>query len=106
MEYLGCCSGMDIPRLPVSLDQALIPGHMGQNTQFDLGIIGICKNIALFRDKYLSYLTSQFHTHRNVLQVWLCTADTARSCYSLVKFSMDTAVFADIICKAFCIGRI
>ncbi len=83
---------MDILSLPVGVDQPLVPGHVGQHPQFDLGIIRVHKGVALLRHKDLADLPPQLHAHRNVLKVWFCAADAACGCDSLVKLAMDPAV--------------
>ena len=57
------------PGFPISLYQLFVPGHMSQNTQFNLGVVCVQEHIPVFGNKYLSKKPSQFCPHRNILQI-------------------------------------
>ena len=92
MEHLGRRDGVDILGTLISLDQALIAGHVGQHAQLDLGIVGVQEHETLPRDKHLPDLPSQLHADRNVLEVRLRAGDTAGRRDGLVKAAVDPAV--------------
>ena len=105
MEYLRRRDRVDVLRLSVCLDEVLVIRHMRQHTQLNLGIISVNQHTALARYKQLPDLASQLHTHRNVLQVRLCTADTSCRCDRLVKGSVDSSVLPDKCTQPVRIGR-
>ena len=95
MEYLGRRDAMDVRIHPVRLNQLLIPGHMGQHTQLDLGIVRIREQIPLLRDKSPADQPAQLHAHGNILQVRLRGADPARRRDRLVQGGVNPAVRSD-----------
>ena len=103
VEYLGSCHPVNISRFTICLDQLLITGTMRQNTKLDLRVIRIHKDTTFFWHKYFTDQTSKFHTHRDILQIRFCTADTSCSCDRLIKFTVDSSIHSDIIRKSVCI---
>ena len=95
MEYFRCCHTVDILRLTVRLDQVFIARHMGQHTEFDLGIVGIQKDTARLWHEGFPDQTAELHPHRNVLQIRIGTADAAGRGDGLVKCRMDSSIFPD-----------
>ena len=85
MKNLRSCHPVDILCFPVRFDQHLISGKMGKNTQFNLRIIRIQKYKTIPWNKYFSDQTSQFHTHRDILQIRFRTADSSCRSDRLIK---------------------
>ena len=95
---------MDILRFFVCLNQALVPGQMGQHSQLNLGVVGVHKNAALLGHKDPAYLPSQLHPHGNILEVGLRTAQPSCRRYRLIENSVDSAVCPDVAGQSVCIG--
>ena len=95
---------MDILRLAVGLNQVFVPGHGGENTELNLGVVGIGKEIAFPRHKQLPNLSSQLHPDRNILQVRLGAADSACRRDGLVKGAVNPSVGTDVIGKPVGVG--
>ena len=106
MEYLGCRDGVDILGSLISLDQAFIAGHVGEDAQLDLGVVGIQEQETIPRDKDLPYLPSKLHADRNVLEVRLRAGDTARRRDRLVEAAVDPAILFDICSQTVRVGGI
>ena len=79
---------------------------MRQQAKLDLGIVGIDEDVPILRNENLANLTSQFHTNRYILKIWLRTADSSRSRDGLVKSPVYSLIRPDIDGQAFCIGGI
>ena len=106
MKHLRSCDPVNVLCLPVCFDQCCISGAMCQHTQFYLRIISIYKHISRFRHKYFTDQPTKFYPRRDILQVWLCTADTSGRCDCLVEFSMDPVIiFMNKYGKPICISR-
>ena len=106
MEYLGCRDGVDILGSLICLDQTLIAGHVGENAQLDLGVVGIQEQESVPRDKDLPYLPSKLHADRNVLEVRLRAGDPACRRDRLVKAAVDPAILFDICSQTVRVGGI
>ena len=104
MEHLRSSDPVNIALLTVSIDQRLIPGKMFQHTQLDLGIIRIHENETILGHKHLPKQSSQFRPNRDILKIWLCTADPACSGNRLIKCTVDTAIPGNTGQKSVCIG--
>ena len=97
---------MDILGSLISLDQALIAGHVGENAQLDLGVVGIQEQESVPRDKDLPDLPSKLHADRNVLEVRLRAGDPACRRDRLVKAAVDPAILFDICSQTVRVGGI
>ena len=78
---------------------------MGQDAQFDLGIIRIHKYISVLRHEYLADQSSKFHPHRDILQVRFRAAQPPCGCHGLIEFSVDPSIRPDERGKPVRIGR-
>ena len=97
---------MDILGGAVGLDQPLVPGHMGQNPQLDLGIVRVNEHAALRRHKYLADLPPQLHAHRDILQVRFCATDSTGGRDGLVKFPVNPSIGANVSGQPLRIGGV
>ncbi len=77
---------------------------MRQHSQLDLRIVRIHEDAAFPWDKDLSDPSSQFHAHRNILQVRFGAADPAGRRDRLVKIAVDPPVFCNTDRKSVRIG--
>ena len=68
-EHLGGGGGVNILPLAEGLFQCVDPRDMGQDAQFDLGIVQGYQNLALVSHEGFSDTAPIFRPHRNVLQV-------------------------------------
>ena len=106
MEHLGRRDGVDILGSLISLDQALIAGHVGENAQLDLGVVGIQEQESVPRHKDLPNFPSKFHADRDILEVRLRTGDPSSRRDRLVKAAVDPAIVFDICSQAVRVGGI
>ena len=50
-------------------DQAFVPGQVGHDAQFDLGVVGSHQLVTLWRDESLADLAALLRTNGDILQV-------------------------------------
>ena len=106
MEHLGRRDGVDILGSLICLDQTLIAGHVGEDAQLDLGVVGIQEQESVPRHKDLPDLPSKLHADRNVLEVRLRAGDPACRRDRLVKAAVDPAILFDICSQTVRVGGI
>ena len=83
---------MNILTAVKSINHIFIICKVGQNTKFNLAVIGVNKGIALARRKEFTHFSAEFGTNRNVLQIRFKRTNTTRSGLHLIKRSMNSAV--------------
>lgn len=66
--------------------------NVGQNAQFDLGIVGIHQRFAGGGHKVAAQAAAQLGADGNVLQIRLSGADASRAGFGLDKGGMDASV--------------
>ena len=70
---------MDVMAVAEGLFQAVDSGDMGEDAQFDLGIVRATRTFALFRDKRLADAAAFLGADRDVLQVGIGRGEAARA---------------------------
>ena len=96
---------MDVLRVLVRRNQLLIAGTMRQYPQLNLRIIRVHEHAPFLRHEHLADQPSQFHAHRDVLQIRIRAADTPGGRDGLVELPVDAAVTADKVGQAVRISR-
>ena len=95
MENLRSRNPVNIRMHFIGVYELFVLGHMGQNPELNLRIVGVRKNTPLLRNKHLSDFSPQLCPHGNVLQIGVGRADSTCCGDSLVKGSVNPLIFPD-----------
>ena len=84
---------MHVVARAVGLLQHLFPGEVGEDSEFDLGVVGAEQCPAFLGEERFADATAVFRANGNVLQVGVAAAQAARRRYGLVEVGVDAAGF-------------
>ena len=73
-------------------DQVLVAGDVRQDAQLDLAIVRRHQGVPLFGNEGVANLAAERSADRNVLQVWIGGAETARCRHRLLEGRVHPAV--------------
>ena len=90
---------MDVLVLFVGVDELAVSRHMGQNAQFDLGIVRVREPHSVRRNESLADLLAHLRLHGYVLKIGISRTDPARSRDRLVETRMDPSILRHEGCK-------
>src|SRR5215213_11102813 len=97
---------MDVLAGDEGLDEGGLPGHVGQDPELYLRVIGD-HELAAFRGREgVPDTGSELRADRDVLQVGGVTGYAARRCRCLVECGVDTAVLVDQLQEALDVGTL
>ena len=86
---------MDVGAGVEGLGHGRVPRHVGENPQFDLGIVRVTEHPPLPGPEKAAEFPAQFLPDRDVLQIGLSGGDPAGSGLGLVEGGVDPPVRAD-----------
>ena len=92
VEHLGGGHPVDIRPVIEAVDHIFVPGDVGEDSELNLGVVGVDQRPALPRHKELAHLRPQFGPDGDVLDVGLGAADPPGAGLGLVEGGVDAAV--------------
>ena len=106
MKDLRGRDGVNIDRVAIGRNQIFIAGECRQNTEFNLRVVRVHKDLAGGRHKDGANTTPHLRANGNILQIRIGRGDTPRRRNGLVEAPVNSAVRLNIGGKSQCIGRI
>ena len=98
--------GVDVHPIPEGLNHGLIPGHVGQQPQLDLGVVGVHQHPAGPGHKHGAHLRPQGGAHRDILQVGLGGGQPPGGGDGVLEAGVDAPVSGNDLAQALHIGGV
>ena len=95
IEHLWRCDCVDIFVILERFNHIFVTRNMGKHTEFNLRIVGVNERPALSCTEKLSHLSAKLGSYGDILEIRLCWADSACSCFGLIEIWMDSAVICN-----------
>ena len=105
-KNLGGRPGVDILPGQEALDHLLVLGHVGQEAQFDLGVVGVHQHMAFGGHEHFTNLGTQFGADGDVLEVGFRGGQAAGGGDSVLEAGVDAAIVGDDLGQALHIGGV
>ena len=103
-EHLGGGDGVEVPAGAEGLDHLLVPGHVGQEPQLDLGVVRVHQGHPRPGHEHLPQLRPQGGADGDVLEVGLGGAEAAGGGDGVLEAGVDAPVVGDHLAQAVHIG--
>ena len=96
--------GVDVLSGLESFDHRLILCNVCQQTQLDLGVVGIHQYLSGTGHKHLSQLRAKFRTHRDILQIGFHRTQPSGGGHGVLERSVDPSIRCNHLGQAVHIG--
>ena len=103
-EDLGGGEGVDILSGAEAVDHGLVPGHVGQQAQLDLGVVGVHQHLSGGCGEHLPQLRPQLGADGDVLQIGLGGAEPPGGGDGVLEGGVDAPIGADDLGQAVGVG--